>query len=64
MTTPSYQPYHEPSLTELLIPSTFLLALNSINSVLDRTLACGLVGQVLLGTAWGDPGARWLSAGF
>ncbi|GAW23471.1 hypothetical protein ANO14919_130300 [Xylariales sp. No.14919] len=64
MATPSYQPYHEPSLTELLIPSTFLLALNSINSVLDRTLACGLVGQVLLGTAWGDPGARWLSAGF
>ncbi|KAI0467524.1 Sodium/hydrogen exchanger [Xylaria cf. heliscus] len=61
MTTPSYLPYHEPSLPSLLISSTFLLALNTINSVLDRTLACGLVGQVLVGTAWGSPGARWLS---
>ncbi|KAI1427863.1 Sodium/hydrogen exchanger family-domain-containing protein [Xylaria sp. FL1777] len=55
-----YLPYHEPSLVQLLISSTFLLALNSINSVLDRTLACGLVGQVLIGTAWGQPGAQWL----
>ncbi|KAI0105247.1 Sodium/hydrogen exchanger family-domain-containing protein [Nemania sp. FL0031] len=61
MSASSYLPYHEPSLVELLISSTFLLALNSIGSVLDRTLACGLVGQVLIGTAWGEPGARWLS---
>ncbi|KAI0969557.1 Sodium/hydrogen exchanger family-domain-containing protein [Xylaria arbuscula] len=61
MAAPSYLPYHEPSLIELLITSTFLLALNSINSILDRTLACGLVGQVLIGTAWGEPGAQWLS---
>ncbi len=64
MATPSYLPYHEPSVVELLISSTFLLALNSISSVLDRTLACGLVGQVLVGTAWGQPGARWLSIDF
>ncbi|KAI1741553.1 Sodium/hydrogen exchanger [Xylaria scruposa] len=64
MTTPSYLPYHEPSLTELLITSTFLVALNGINSVLDRTLACGLVGQVLIGTAWGSPGASWLTPDF
>ncbi|KAI8948994.1 Sodium/hydrogen exchanger [Xylaria longipes] len=64
MTTPSYLPYHEPSLTELLISSTFLLALNGISSVLDRALACGLVGQVLVGAAWGSPGARWLSLDF
>ncbi|KAI1827359.1 Sodium/hydrogen exchanger [Xylaria intraflava] len=63
MTTTSYLPYHEPSLTELLISSTFLLALNGINAIFDRTLACGLVGQVLIGTAWGYPGARWLSIG-
>lgn len=63
MTPPSYLPYHEPPLPELLITSTFLLALNAINSVLDRTLACGLVGQVLIGTAWGSPGARWLARG-
>ncbi|KAI1363392.1 Sodium/hydrogen exchanger family-domain-containing protein [Xylaria arbuscula] len=64
MAEPSYLSYHEPSLVELLISSTFLLALNTINSVLDRTLACGLVGQVLLGTAWGQPGARWISLDF
>ncbi|KAI0203597.1 Sodium/hydrogen exchanger family-domain-containing protein [Astrocystis sublimbata] len=46
MSTTSYLPYHEPSLRELLVASTFLLALNTINSMLDRTLACGLVGQV------------------
>jgi Kef-type K+ transport system membrane component KefB len=64
MATPSSLPYHEPSLVELLISSSFLLALNGINSLLDRTLACGLVGQVLLGTAWGAPGAHWLSIDF
>ncbi|KAI1124749.1 Sodium/hydrogen exchanger [Nemania abortiva] len=64
MSTSPYLPYHEPSLVELLISSTFLLALNGIGSVLDRTLACGLVGQVLIGTAWGAPGAHWLSLDF
>ncbi|KAI8628452.1 Sodium/hydrogen exchanger [Xylariaceae sp. FL1651] len=42
---PSFLPYHEPSFVELIISSSILLALNSINSVLDRTVACGLVGQ-------------------
>ncbi|KAI0858729.1 Sodium/hydrogen exchanger [Xylaria cubensis] len=64
MSTPSYLPYHEPTLSSLLITSTFLLALNGINSALDRTLACGLVGQVLIGTAWGSPGAGWLTPDF
>ncbi|KAI0403286.1 Sodium/hydrogen exchanger [Xylaria palmicola] len=64
MATPSYLAYHEPSLAEILISATFLLALNGVHSVLDRTLACGLVGQVLVGTAWGAPGARWLSVEF
>lgn len=64
MATPSSLPYHEPTLPELLIPSTFLLALNIISSLLDRALACGLVGQVLIGTAWGIPGAAWLTPDF
>jgi len=64
MATPSSLPYHEPTLVALLVSSTFLLALNGINSALDRTLACGLVGQVLIGTAWGVPGAGWLSLDF
>ncbi|KAI1346967.1 Sodium/hydrogen exchanger family-domain-containing protein [Xylaria sp. FL0043] len=64
MATQGYLPYYEPALVELLVSSTFLLALNIVNSVLDRALACGLVGQVPMGTAWGQPGARWLSLDF
>ncbi|KAI8965340.1 Sodium/hydrogen exchanger family-domain-containing protein [Daldinia sp. FL1419] len=54
-------PYHEPSITQLLTLSSFLLALNGINALLDRALYCGLVGQVLIGVAWGAPGGNWLS---
>jgi Kef-type K+ transport system membrane component KefB len=54
-------PYHEPSITDILTLSTFLLSLNLVDAVLNRTLYCGLVGQVLLGIAWGVPGANWLS---
>ncbi|KAJ9661702.1 hypothetical protein H2201_006373 [Coniosporium apollinis] len=53
-------PYHEPSIVTILIQSSFLLLLNTINSVLDKTLYCGLLGQVFLGVAWGAPGAKWL----
>ncbi|CAJ2504802.1 Uu.00g121960.m01.CDS01 [Anthostomella pinea] len=59
---PSSLPYHEPPLTYTLVLASFLLALNMVNAVLDRALYCGLVGQVLVGTAWGAPGARWLSS--
>ncbi|KAK8134365.1 hypothetical protein PG984_006377 [Apiospora sp. TS-2023a] len=55
-------PYHEPGLEELLVLAAFLLALNLVNAALDRTLYCGLVGQVFVGVAWGTPGAAWLSA--
>ncbi|KAK8086588.1 Sodium/hydrogen exchanger family-domain-containing protein [Apiospora phragmitis] len=54
-------PYHEPGLEDILILSSFLLTLNIVNSVLDRTLYCGLVGQVFVGVAWGTPGGGWLS---
>ena len=54
-------PYHEPSITQILVLASFFLALNAVNAVLDRTLYCGLVGQVLLGIAWGTPGGKWLS---
>ncbi|PSR77183.1 Sodium/hydrogen exchanger family-domain-containing protein [Coniella lustricola] len=54
-------PYEEPGIVDVLVLSTFLLALNLINSALNRTLYCGLVGQVLIGVAWGTPGAKWLS---
>ncbi|ETS73426.1 hypothetical protein PFICI_15031 [Pestalotiopsis fici W106-1] len=54
--------YHEPGIEDILILSSLLLVLNLINSVLDRTLYCGLVGQVLIGIAWGTPGGKWLSS--
>ncbi|KAI1631443.1 Sodium/hydrogen exchanger family-domain-containing protein [Biscogniauxia mediterranea] len=58
--TSSSLPYHEPSIVQILILSSFCLALNAVNSVLDATLYCGLVGQVLIGTAWGISGEGWL----
>ena len=54
-------PYHEPAIITILIQSSFLLLLNAINAVLDHLVYCGLLGQVLIGTAWGTPGAKWLS---
>jgi hypothetical protein len=54
-------PYHEPDIVTILILSSFLLLLNLVNSVLDRLIYCGLLGQVFIGIAWGTPGAKWLS---
>jgi hypothetical protein len=54
-------PYHEPGIVIILVFTSFLLLLNIINAVLDRLLYCGLLGQVLIGIAWGTPGAKWLS---
>ncbi|KAG9639411.1 Sodium/hydrogen exchanger, partial [Aureobasidium melanogenum] len=54
-------PYHEPGIVTILIQASFLLILNGINWVLDNVIYCGLVGQILIGVAWGTPGANWLS---
>ncbi|PVI03426.1 Sodium/hydrogen exchanger [Periconia macrospinosa] len=54
-------PYHEPSIATILVQSSFLLLLNLINALFDRLLYCGLLGQVLVGIAWGTPGAKFLS---
>ncbi|KAI5257507.1 Sodium/hydrogen exchanger [Aureobasidium subglaciale] len=54
-------PYHEPDIVTVLIQASFLLVLNGINWVLDNAIYCGLVGQILIGVAWGTPGAEWLS---
>jgi hypothetical protein len=53
-------PYNEPSVATILLQSSFLLLLNLLNSILDSTLYCGLLGQILLGTAFGTPGTKWL----
>jgi hypothetical protein len=55
-------PYHEPGIVVVLVSTSFLLLLNVLNAALDRLLYCGLLGQVLVGIAWGSPGAKWLSA--
>ncbi|KAK5126031.1 hypothetical protein LTR85_011386 [Meristemomyces frigidus] len=52
--------YTEPGIVTILIFASFLLLLNAVNTLLDRTVYCGLVGQILLGVAWGVPGANWL----
>lgn len=54
-------PYHEPGIVVILVLTSLLLLLNVINAALDKILYCGLLGQVLVGIAWGTPGARWLS---
>jgi hypothetical protein len=53
-------PYHEPGIVVILVLASFLLLLNVVNAALDRVLYCGLLGQVLVGIAWGTPGAKWL----
>ncbi|KAL1637271.1 hypothetical protein SLS58_009362 [Diplodia intermedia] len=54
-------PYHEPGITTILIQGSFLVILNVINTILDNTVYCGLLGQIFVGVAWGTPGAKWLS---
>jgi Kef-type K+ transport system membrane component KefB len=56
--------YHEPGIVTILIQSSFLLVLNALGSILDRVFYCGLVGQVLIGMAWGAPGAKILPQSF
>lgn len=53
-------PYHEPGIVTILILTSFLYLLNVIDSVLDKLLYCGLLGQIFLGVAWGTPGGKWL----
>jgi hypothetical protein len=53
--------YQEPSVVVILIQSSFLLLLNVLNWALDALLYCGLIGQILVGIAWGTPGAQILS---
>lgn len=53
-------PYHEPDIVTILVQASFLLVLNAVNYVLDRLLYCGLIGQLLIGIAWGSPGGKWL----
>lgn len=59
-TPDTFLPYHEPDIVTILVQSSFLLSLNIINTLLDKLIFCGLLGQVFIGVAWGTPGAQWL----
>ena len=54
-------PYREPDIVTILVQSSFLILLNVVDWVLNNVVYCGLVGQILVGIAWGIPGADWLS---
>lgn len=56
----SYLPYHEPGIITILTLSSFLLALNALNSIFDRLIYCGLLTQVFVGVAFGTPGGNIL----
>ncbi|EFX05006.1 cation/H+ exchanger [Grosmannia clavigera kw1407] len=53
--------YEEPPIRVVLVQTFFLLLLNVLNWALDALLYSGLVGQILIGMAWGTPGAGILS---
>ena len=53
-------PYIEPHVVSVLILSSFLLPSNIANFFLDHAVYCGLLGQILVGVAWGTPGANLL----
>lgn len=57
-------PYQEPGIVNILVYSSFLLLLCIVNYIVDRILYCGLIGQILLGVAFGTPGSGWLSLNF
>lgn len=56
-------PYHPPAIVTILVQTSFIIVLNLINIVLDHLIYCGLLGQILVGVAWGTPGAEWLGKG-
>ncbi|KAH7141346.1 Sodium/hydrogen exchanger family-domain-containing protein [Dactylonectria estremocensis] len=52
--------YHEPSVVTISVLCGFLLLMNLVNYGLDKVAFCGLIGQVVLGMAWGTPGGKLL----
>ena len=52
--------YETPGILTIVIWSSFFLVLNIVNSLLDKAIYCGLVGQIFVGVAWGTPGGNIL----
>ena len=52
--------YHEPTTIQILIITSFLLISNILNFLIDRTIYCGLLSQILCGVVFGTPGGKLL----
>ena len=59
----SYLLYEEPSVTTVLIQSSFLLLLNILNHLLDRLIYCGLLGQIFLRSRLRHPRYEMIAEG-
>jgi hypothetical protein len=54
-------PYQEPDAITIVTQASFLLLLNIAGYVINHALYCGLLGQILLGIAFGAPGGNLLT---
>ncbi|MCJ1327706.1 hypothetical protein MMC10_004378 [Thelotrema lepadinum] len=61
MTSSASLPYVEADIVTILVIASFLILSDILGSALDKLLYCGIIGQILLGVAWGTPGSKWLS---
>ena len=52
--------YLESNILTIIVRSSFLLVLDIDDNILDRIAYCGLIGQILVGVAWGAPGIKLL----
>jgi len=60
----TFLPYHEPDIVTILTQTSLLLILNVVNTIFDKLIFCGLLGQVFVGVAFGTPGGKWLDLDF
>jgi len=52
--------YAEPPLNILFPMTSFFLALHIASWTLNQRFSCGILGQILVGTIWGEPVSSWL----
>lgn len=53
-------PYREPEILTVLIWSGFIILLNVAGHICDRICSASLVGQIMVGVAFGTSGGRLL----
>jgi hypothetical protein len=60
MQSPKSFSYHEPSISSLLIISSYLYLLNLARWFFQYLVGAGLLGEILIGIICGTPLAGWL----